>query len=112
MNKKRKITPALLKKHGKSCGNCQHFDEEQGLCFAIFRKGQSARGARAEDKYCGMIGKHFLPIKEVKAPVQKPTKNMTIDQLQALDTSQMSPQERGAIVRRINKMKAEQNKGK
>ncbi len=114
----KKITPRFLKERKLGCTNCRHYSETEndfgdgiGICSATFKQGQVARGARAEDKYCGMNGKLFQPLLKKKAPVNDPDESvptieeLTLDELNDIDITDLDAQTKRRITNAKKKLK-------
>jgi len=111
----KKITPRFLKERKLGCTNCRHYSETDndfgdgiGVCHATFKQGQVARGARAEDKYCGMNGKLFQPLLRKKAPVDDNTpliEELTLDELNDIDITDLDSQTKRRITNAKKKLK-------
>ncbi len=106
-----KIDAKLLKKKKLECSNCKHYDtidteyaEGLGMCYANITNNEpiSARGARSEDKWCGMRGSKFEPkgSEEVKL-----IEEMTLEELEAIDTKGIRSQDKRRITLAKNKLK-------
>ena len=122
--KKPKITAKLMHKFKKNCGNCAHFKEVEtdnssdsiGMCYAFFREGQVARGARSEAKYCGKHGskfldkknkpsRRFLPLEEEEP---KLIEDMTLEELDEIVIDGLDPNDKRRITNRRKKLNKEQ----
>lgn len=102
-----RITRKMLVQKKAGCTTCRHYEENDngvGVCFATFSGGQGARGARAEDKYCGMAGKLWQAIIKTSVPrgVAPAEELEASTEYSEEELSQMSPQKRGAIKRKQN----------
>ncbi len=108
-----KIDAKFLRKKKLECGNCAHFEpidtefsEGVGLCKAFKFKNDavmSARGARSDDKWCGMRGTQFKPKEQVDDDV-KLIEEMTLDELNEIDVSDLTKQDKSRITKHRNKL--------
>ena len=107
-----RVSRELLIRKKAGCKHCRHFDENggNGICYATFAQGQSARGARNEEKYCGMAGKLFQKIVKTDVPRghEPSTELEAKTEYTEEELAEMSPQKRGAIKRKQN----QENKSK
>jgi hypothetical protein len=97
-----RITRDVLKRKKAGCTLCRHHEINEngiGVCYATFSQGQSSRGARNEDKYCGMSGKKWQPIIKTDVP-RGHTESETIEA--STESQELSPQQRGALKRKAN----------
>lgn len=105
-----KIDSKFLKKKKLSCGNCKHFEvieteysENVGMCNAFgFQNGDriTARGARSDNKWCGMRGVRFEP----KQDEPKLIEEMTLEELNEIHTDGLSPQDKRRITNAKKKL--------
>lgn len=108
-----KIDAKFLRTRKLNCANCENFEEVEtefsdkvGMCNAFSFKGGSrmtARGARSEDKWCGMRGTQFKPKEQVDDDV-KLIEEMTLDELNEIDVSDLTKQDKSRITKHRNKL--------
>jgi len=102
-----KIDSKFLRKKKLNCENCQNFkaieteySDNVGWCYAFLPEGQSARGARNEDKWCGMRGKKFVPKQEEPKLIEQ----MTLQELNEIDTNGLQPNDKRRITNAKKKL--------
>ena len=102
-----KIDSKFLRRKKLNCENCEHFkaidtefSEGVGWCYAFLPDGQSARGARNEDKFCGMRGKRFTPKKDEPKLIEE----MTLEELNEIETDGLQPNDKRRITNAKKKL--------
>ena len=132
-----RITSKLIKQYDRGCGTCIHHHEEYnensedpiGICTAHFKQGIGSRGARNENKHCGMQGRWYERDPECGDPViskrgkrvatkkkriqpPKPKsddpprlEDMTLEELEAIPRDELTIGEKGKLTKQINKLK-------
>ncbi len=121
--KKVKIDAKLMKKYKKNCGECghlelvetEHSESPIGICTAFEVRGghMTARGARSDTKWCGVAGARFIPkgtkkkgrqFLSVEQEEPKLIEDMTLDELDEINTDGLKPADKARITKQRNKL--------